>query len=102
MPSVWVHSARALPSLQEANSHFRVGPGAPSNLQPPLKSLPSPLCPEPSLHLTGPWLCSVSNQTAPNAENSMFILFYFFTHLHNFLTSHARHWAFCLVLFCCI
>lgn len=71
-------------------------------LQPPLQPLPAPLCPEPSLCLTGPWLCSLPNQTAPNAENSMFILFYFFTHLHNSPTSHARRWAFCLVLFCCI
>lgn len=63
---------------------------------------PSPLYTEPSLGLTGLWLCSVPNQTAPNAENSMFILFYFFTHLHNSQTSHARRWAFCLALFCCI
>lgn len=92
MPSVWVHSATALPSVREDNSHFQVAPApTPNSL-----SSDSPLSSALSFPYVSPALGSAPRliKQAPNAENSMFILFYFFTHLHNSLTSHARRWAF--------
>lgn len=92
MRSVWVHSATALPSVREDNSHFQVAPAPTPNSLSSDSPLPSALrfpCVSPALG-SAPRLI----KQAPNAENSMFILFYFFTHLHNSLTSHARRWAF--------
>lgn len=42
MPDVWAQLARALPSLQEANSHFRVGPGPPPTPSPAPPRSPLP------------------------------------------------------------